>query len=98
MSGFQNQVCAESVEPFKNPNDFLILALVELVLVVVIFLTVFVLLRIDCKYDPDWSLPPPQHVGGEVSVIGGISVLRRVSVPSTTATTCDRVGKIAWVV
>ncbi|RZC38345.1 hypothetical protein BDFB_012681 [Asbolus verrucosus] len=53
LSCYQDHVCINEVDPFEDENDLLILASVELLLAIVTFLAVFMLLRIDCKYDPD---------------------------------------------
>lgn len=98
LSCYQHNVCINEIDPYEDESDLFILASLELLLAVITFLAVFLLLRIDCKYDPDWSAPPPDPQGtaiGGVSVIGGVGTF---SMPTTTTTASDRVGRIAWVV
>lgn len=85
----------EYYEEPTNKDDITILASVELSLSVIVLLAVILLLRIDCKYDPDWSGPPAdtQGTGIGVSVIGGVGGF---SVPPTTGS--ERVSRVAWMV
>ncbi|XP_044262099.1 uncharacterized protein LOC123009688 [Tribolium madens] len=54
LTCYQDNICINEVNfEFEEENDLLVLASVELLLAVVTFLAVFMLLRIDCKYDPD---------------------------------------------
>ncbi|CAH1379822.1 uncharacterized protein [Tenebrio molitor] len=53
LSCYQDHVCINEADPIEEETDLLILASVELLLSVITFLAVFMLLRIDCKYDPD---------------------------------------------
>ncbi|XP_063906145.1 uncharacterized protein LOC135124852 [Zophobas morio] len=53
LSCYRNNICVSEVNPYDDKNDLLVLAAAELLLAVITFLAVFLLLRIDCKYDPD---------------------------------------------
>lgn len=79
----------------KVADDITILASVELSLSFLTLVAVMLLLRIDCKYDPDWSGPPvdAHGTGVGVSVIGGIGGF---TLPTTTGS--ERVSRVAWVV
>lgn len=80
-----------------DSRDLIILAIVELSLASVTLMAVILLIRIDCKYDPDWSIPPSDthNVGGGVSVIGGVGGF---TIPTNTTTTGERTSRVAWVV
>lgn len=78
-----------------DSNDLIILAIAELSLATLTLFAVIILLRIDCKYDPDWCIPPSDthNVGAGVSVIGGVGGF---TIPSSTAG--ERTSRVAWVV
>lgn len=80
-----------------NPTDLVILASVELSLAIVTLVVIAILLRIDCKYDPDWPGPPVEHhgTGVGVSVIGGVGGF---TMPSSTQANSERVSRVAWMV
>lgn len=91
-----NQQCTKDSDWVEDEDlsDLLTLAILESILIALTLFAVFSLLRIDCKYDPDWYQPPSDvQRGGGVSVIGGVGGF---SLAPTS--TCDRVGRVAWAV
>lgn len=80
---------------YTAQKDLTILALVELGLSIITLSAVVFLLRIDCKYDPDWSEPPANPQGTGIAVIGGTS---GYSLQPGTSGVNDRVTRVAWIV
>lgn len=79
-----------------------VLAAVHLTLSVLTLVVVITVLRVDCRYDPDWpTFQAATHVGGGPNAGMGVSVVGvggDFGGGGSTTLSSERVSRVAWVI